>query len=59
MAAEESAGGPVPCSQAYYWTRRWQEGECESLQAQANGEDVTFDGNDPTDIVHWLVGPDD
>jgi hypothetical protein len=49
----------VPRSQAYYWTRRWQEGERESLEAQASGEAVIFDSDDPTDIIRWLLEADD
>jgi hypothetical protein len=35
--------------------RRWQAEEDESLEAQARGEAVVFDGDDPTDVARWLV----
>jgi hypothetical protein len=58
MTVEESADRPIRCrSQEYYWTSCWQEGERESLEAQARGETVTFDGEDPNDIIRWLLEP--
>ncbi len=44
-------------AQAYYWTRAWQEGECENLAALARGEGRTFDDADAA--IRYLLSVDD
>ena len=53
------AGVPVgvPRTQFYYWTRNWQEGEREALDALARGEFRRFENGD--DAVRWLLSDDD
>lgn len=48
----------MPHSQQYYWQRRWQQGERESMAAFEAGEGIVFDSDDPEDIVRWLRAPD-
>jgi len=48
----------MPHSQRYYWQRRWQQGERESMAAFEAGEGIVFDSDDPEDIVRWLHAPD-
>lgn len=47
----------VPESQAYYWTRRWQDDEMESRVELSAGLGVAFD--DPADAIEWLRSDDD
>ena len=46
----------VTRSQAYYWSRFWQEGEAEALREIEAGESVRFDN--PSDAVRWLLSAD-
>lgn len=46
----------IPRSQAYYWTREWQEGEAEALAELERGEGVVFE--DPKEAVRWLNSDD-
>jgi hypothetical protein len=49
----------VSHAEAYYWSATWQAGEKESLAALENGEGITFDSDDPTDVARWLLSDDD
>jgi hypothetical protein len=44
-------------SQAYYWTREWQEGEAEADEELRRGEARTFDA--PGEALRWLNSPED
>lgn len=44
-------------SQAYYWTRAWQEGELETLASLKAGEGITFET--PEEARRWLLSPDE
>jgi hypothetical protein len=44
-------------SQAYYWTRAWQEGEAEALAEIAAGEGRVF--NDPHELARYLLSSGD
>ena len=43
-------------SQAYYWTRAWQEGELETLASLKAGEGITFET--PEEARRWLLSSD-
>ena len=47
----------IPISQAYYWTREWQEGEAEALRDLETGNSRVF--ADPRDAIRYLLGPDE
>lgn len=49
----------IPADQAFYWSRYWQEGAQESMQALSAGEYTDFNSNDPDDVVHWLFSVDE
>lgn len=42
-------------SQAYYWTRVWQEGERESLGELEAGHGIVF--ANPRDLIRYLTEP--
>ncbi len=44
----------VPLSEAYYWTREWQQGEKEAKREIEAGNYVEFDGDDPDEIRRWF-----
>ena len=47
-------------AQAYYWTKKWQDGVEQAIADIQSGEYVRFDSNDPTDVARWLWdGKDD
>lgn len=48
----------IPTAQAYYWSGAWQQSERETLASFEAGNGVTFDSDDPDDIVRWLHAPD-
>lgn len=49
----------IPSSQQYYWTRRWQQDERESLAEIAAGDSVNFRGpNAARDAAAWLLADD-
>jgi len=49
----------MPRSQEYYWRSVWQQAERANLAELAAGHRVTFDSDDPEDIIRWLHAPDD
>jgi hypothetical protein len=57
LPALASRGLPPAISreEAYYWSARWQREEAESLQERAAGNFVTFDSDDPNDVIRWLL----
>jgi hypothetical protein len=61
LPADASPGVPplMDRGQAYYWTRVWQAGERETLEAYAKGKGKTF--VDGKAAVAWLLdeSPDD
>lgn len=46
-------------SQAYYWSRRWQDGVQLARDEYARGEYEEFDSSDPNDVIHWLFSVDE
>ena len=44
-------------SQAYYWTRIWQQGEREALEELRQGQGRVF--ADSRDAVRWLLSTDE
>ena len=67
VASSVSVWSPVPArvsrdlppaisrEEAYYWTARWQNDEAESLREHAEGRSITFDSDDPDDVIRWLL----
>jgi hypothetical protein len=49
----------MPSAQEYYWHHGWQRGERETLVSLEDGQGVTFDSDDPEDIVRWLHDDED
>lgn len=49
----------IPADQRYYWTHEWQRDIRESMKSLADGEYVEFDGDDPNDVVRWMLDADD
>lgn len=47
----------IPASEAYYWSRRWQEDEAASRAELAAGETTSF--TSAADMVTWLLSDDD
>jgi hypothetical protein len=47
----------IPASQAYYWSRKWQDDELESRRELAAGLGVEFDTMD--EMIAWLEDGDD
>lgn len=46
----------IPSAQAYYWTRRWQRDEAESVAELERGEGVEF--GDANAAIRWLLSDD-
>jgi hypothetical protein len=55
----ERLGAPIDWNpdQAWYWTKEWQDGERESLEAYARGDYFEFATVD--DVIAWLRRDDD
>ena len=47
----------IPLSQMYYWTRRWQAQERETLEEIRAGDFVRF--GEPDAAVRWLLADDE
>jgi hypothetical protein len=56
---EPPAGVPASISrhQLYYWSKKWQADEAESLAALAAGEGHAFETSQ--DAMRWLLSGDD
>jgi hypothetical protein len=54
-----SSGGPIAVGldELFFWTRKWQADEAESLEARRRGEVRTFDTG--RDAVRWLLDCED
>ena len=46
----------IPRTQAYYWTREWQQGIGESMTAYEAGDYVEFSSDDPDDVIRRYSG---
>jgi hypothetical protein len=44
-------------SQTYYWTRKWQAGEQETLRELAAGNGIEF--SSARDTIRWLLSEDE
>lgn len=49
----------MPADQRYFWLHPWQRGERESLADLESGQFRDFTGDDPTDVVRWLLSDDE
>ena len=47
----------MPTSQAYYWTRDWQDGEAEALRDIEDGRVRRFASG--AEAARWLLSPDE
>jgi hypothetical protein len=45
----------IPESQLFYWTRKWQADEAETVVELAEGRGTTFDNAD--EAIRWLLDP--
>lgn len=55
--APRSMPASIPVSQRYYWTRRWQTDEQETLDELGRGEEHVFES--ASDAIHWLLSDDE